>query len=196
MARTAARSPADPIAAEIFTAAFTGDPFFAWVFRDPETHVEALSIWWSWLIANGSEDVSLWRVGSSAAALWHPPNLRLGEGDQADLRPFVAMVAGLVGERLDETLAMFQLVLDAHPEGVYWYLAAVGSVPEFQGRGLGAEVLRPVLEVCDEEGLPAYLESSNPRNLAFYHRLGFAVTGEIISPDDEVSVTQMWRDPR
>jgi len=32
---------------------------------------------------------------------------------------------------------------------------------------------------CDEEGLPAYLESSNPRNISLYRRFGFEAVGEI-----------------
>ncbi len=190
------RSGKEPIVADILTAAFTGDPFFAWLFRDPETHVRSQSIWWHWLIANASPRASIWRIGKVAAALWQPPLPELREGDEPDHAPFIEMVAGLVGDRIGEVLSMFRLIADGYPEGPYWYLSSVGSLPQVQGHGHGARVLGPVLEICDQQGLPAYLESSNPRNLAFYHRLGFEITGEITSLDNEVSVTQMWRTPR
>ena len=35
--------------------------------------------------------------------------------------------------------------------------------------------MRPVLERCDRDGLPAYLETQKESNLAFYERCGFAV---------------------
>ena len=43
--------------------------------------------------------------------------------------------------------------------------------------GARDEVLAPVLERCDAEGVPAYLESSKESNVSFYRRHGFDVTG-------------------
>src|SRR5687767_6551887 len=45
----------------------------------------------------------------------------------------------------------------------------IGVEPARQGRGLGAALLRAQLAVCDQAGLPAYLESSNPRNRSEEH---------------------------
>ncbi len=82
-----------------------------------------------------------------------------------------------------------------HPEEPHWYLAAVGTRPAQQSRGYGAVVLRPVLDRCDETGLGAYLESSNPLNRSFYERLGFAGRDPVVIAG-EVTVTPMWREPR
>jgi GNAT superfamily N-acetyltransferase len=51
--------------------------------------------------------------------------------------------------------------------------------PVHQGRGHGAALLRYALERCDREGLPAYLESSNSRNVPLYERHGFEPMGSI-----------------
>ena len=48
-----------------------------------------------------------------------------------------------------------------------------------QGRGLGAELMKYALARCDEEHLPAYLESSNPANISLYERHGFEIMGRI-----------------
>ena len=37
--------------------------------------------------------------------------------------------------------------------------------------------MRCCLEIVDESGFPAYLETPNPRTVPFYERAGFAVTG-------------------
>jgi hypothetical protein len=46
----------------------------------------------------------------------------------------------------------------------------------------------------DSGGLPAYLESSNERNLDFYARHGFRVTGEVAIPSGP-TIWPMWREP-
>ena len=56
--------------------------------------------------------------------------------------------------------------------------------------------MREMLDRCDAEGMPAYLESSNVRNVPFYGRHGFEVTGEIDLGKGAPTVTAMWRNPR
>jgi len=43
---------------------------------------------------------------------------------------------------------------------------------------------------------PAYLESSNPKNLERYGRLGFEPLAEFSMPDGGPTVTTMWRTAR
>ena len=64
-----------------------------------------------------------------------------------------------------------------------------------QGRGVGATVIRPVLDRCDADGLPAYLESSSVTNVSFYERLGFRIIWEDRPGDDGPLFRGMWRDP-
>jgi hypothetical protein len=55
--------------------------------------------------------------------------------------------------------------------------------------------MRPVLELCDERGLPAYLEATSDRGTQLYRRHGFEVVDEIALPDGP-SLWPMWREPR
>ena len=50
------------------------------------------------------------------------------------------------------------------------------------------------LERMDAEGVPSFLESSNPGNNARYERLGFSQVGEFTTPGGERTVATMWRD--
>jgi hypothetical protein len=51
-----------------------------------------------------------------------------------------------------------------------------------------------VLERCDAESWPAYLETANARNLVFYERLGFRVSEEFDLRRD-TRIWTMWREP-
>lgn len=80
------------------------------------------------------------------------------------------------------------------PTPEHFYLAVLGVVPDGQGQGLGSRLLQPVLEICDSDGVPAYLESSKESNISFYARHGFRVTREISLPRGP-TMHAMWRDP-
>src|SRR5581483_5225524 len=45
-----------------------------------------------------------------------------------------------------------------HLKEPHYYVRYVGVASRFQGQGIGTELLRPTLERCDQEDLPAYLE--------------------------------------
>ena len=72
----------------------------------------------------------------------------------------------------------------------------LGTEPASQGKGIGSALMQPILDRCDSEGLPAYLESSKDTNIPFYSRHGFEVTGEIKIGKDGPMVWPMWRTPK
>ncbi|MGH7642282.1 MAG: GNAT family N-acetyltransferase [Candidatus Dormibacteria bacterium] len=70
-----------------------------------------------------------------------------------------------------------------HLHEPHWYIRYVGVARESQGQGIGRALLKPTLDRCDAELLPAFLEASSARSAALYERLGFAHTGELALPD-------------
>ncbi|PRW44883.1 GCN5 family acetyltransferase [Chlorella sorokiniana] len=58
-----------------------------------------------------------------------------------------------------------------HPR--YIHLLQLAVHPARQGKGLGSRLLRHLTRLADREGLPLYLEASNPRNRALYLQHGF-----------------------
>ncbi|MCB0207738.1 MAG: GNAT family N-acetyltransferase [Anaerolineae bacterium] len=79
-----------------------------------------------------------------------------------------------------------------HPATPHYYLDCLGIAPAWQQKGLGSAILNFVTHKADVEQVGCYLESTNPRNLAFYQRFGF----QILSQEDVVVPTWfLWRDP-
>ena len=84
---------------------------------------------------------------------------------------------------------------EGHPTEPHWYLSWFGVARSLHGRGLGALLMRHCLGVVDASGLPAYLETPNPRTVPFYERAGFAVTG-VAQAGRCPPITQMHRAAR
>ena len=55
--------------------------------------------------------------------------------------------------------------------------------PDHQGGGIGSALVKLGLARAAEDGIPAYLEAGNPRNVPLYERLGFKVIAEADAPD-------------
>lgn len=82
-----------------------------------------------------------------------------------------------------------------HPRRPHWYLEYIGVEPSSHRRGTGSALLAPMLERCDAEGIPAYLNAGSPRSRDLYRRHGFEVTEEFRLPYDGPPMFRMWRDP-
>jgi GNAT superfamily N-acetyltransferase len=87
------------------------------------------------------------------------------------------------GVRLPRASRMQVFFSRNHLQEPHYYIRYLGVAARFQGQGLGAALLRPTLDRCEREGLPAYLEASSERSAALYERLGFVHLGELRVPD-------------
>ena len=72
-------------------------------------------------------------------------------------------------------------MIEARIEGDDWYLANIQVAPEWQGRGLGTQIVELVAAVAHARGRALVLRvlKVNRRALRFYERLGLQVTGEL-----------------
>lgn len=129
-----------------------------------------------------------------AGAVWRPPGRwRMSAGEMVRGMP---TMLGVFGTRIPKALSVLTAIESEHPTEPHWYLEILGTEPSAQGKGHGSALMAPVLERCDTEGVPAYLESSKERNVAYYERHGFRVTGEITLPDGGPTIYPMWREPQ
>ena len=72
----------------------------------------------------------------------------------------------------------------------------IGCRRSDQGHSIGAALLKQGTQICDERGMPAYLECSNPRNVPLYERHGFVVKSQQVVGNKGPTAWFMWRDPR
>jgi GNAT superfamily N-acetyltransferase len=178
-------------AAETLTLAFEADPLWSWAFPDPQT----LNAWWRFNLEGALRYPCVWVTDEYAAvSVWIPPGGdELSEAQEAAVEP---LLASLVGARAEELQTLLHRFEGAHPSGPpHYYLSLLGTHPNHRGRGLGMALLAENLARIDEESMPAYLESSNPGNDPRYERHGFERVGGFNRPDEQLTVSTMWRGP-
>jgi GNAT superfamily N-acetyltransferase len=189
--RIATEADLDGLTATL-TAAFENDPLWGgWAFPDPED----LAVWWRFYLRSDLRYRCVWVEGDYAAvSVWIPPDgSELTEEDEERVEPLLEQ---LVGPRAPEIMELVERFDATHPrKPPHFYLALLGTHPEYRGRGLGIGLLAENLaRLGDAQGVPSYLESTNPTNNSRYERLGFRRVGEFTTPDRKRTVTTMWRE--
>jgi ribosomal protein S18 acetylase RimI-like enzyme len=188
--------PADvPALVGVLARAFDADPFVSWLVRSDahraagyarffELGLRALTMPYGEVYTNDA---------CTGAAAWTPPGRwRMNLARQAWHVRHWAAICGW--SRMLACQRATAPIVAAHPHEPHHYLFLLGVDPSAQGRGVGRELLAPILATCDRDKLPAYLETATERNLGFYQSLGFAVRGEHQIAAGPL-VWMMWRTP-
>ena len=180
---------------EILVGAFLHDPTWSWAFPDPWQRPEQLRRVWALFVEGAARYPSIWlNADATATAVWIPPGGTEFSPEQAEL--VEPLFVELLGDDAPRAIAMTEAFEAAHPHDVeHYYLTLLGTDPAHRGKGLGLKLLEDTLVLADEDHLPAYLEASNPVNVALYARYGFKPSATFTLPDGP-DVTTMWREPR
>ncbi|MCW2679612.1 MAG: family acetyltransferase [Frankiales bacterium] len=183
-------------AGAVLGRAFLEDPVFGWLVQGADRErrlIRAFTAFAGTAVRTPGSRV-LVTAERTAAALWLPPGG--WRGGLVELLRTAAPLAGALRTGTLRGLRLQAVVERQHLRRPHWYLEALGAVPEARGTGVGRRVVQPVLDACDDAGLPAYLESSNPRNWSFYERLGFVRGEPLPVPAGCPLLVPMTRRPR
>jgi ribosomal protein S18 acetylase RimI-like enzyme len=184
-----------PGMAETMARAFFDDPVVNWVFRDDRTRAKYARRYFGGRARILIRQNEIFTVdGVQAAAMWARPN-EWHDPPLQSLKELAILMPAVPLRRVPQTLRGLVQIEAKHPKPPHWYLAVLGTDPDHQGRGLASALLHTVLDGCDRDEIPAYLETGTERNVAFYTRHGFRVTEELRLPNGP-PVWLMWRDPR
>jgi GNAT superfamily N-acetyltransferase len=165
-------------AGALLARAFADDPLWAWLLPSRERRARRLPALFERALADlGGARLEALGEPLLGCATWLPPG---SEGPTTSLRSLADALVRLGSGfprlvRYAREASRVEAELGAARS---WRLGGIGVEPAVQGRGLGSALLRPGLERADAAGLPVVLLTSNPANLPFYERHGFAVRAE------------------
>lgn len=177
----------------LLDTAFHDDPVSGWVFPGAEhrrrKHPALMAAFTDIVLAAGRIDLT---EDGTACALW----LSVPAGNEED-EDGPAQVRAAVDPENERVELVGRLTAEIHPaDRAHEYLWMIGVAPERQGEGLGTALITTVLDHCDREGLPAYLEASSARSRTLYERLGYEVLDRPLDLPDGPLMWPMWREPK
>jgi GNAT superfamily N-acetyltransferase len=182
--------PADrPRVVETFVAAFAADPAVRHFFPDDARYPTQAATFVGHLFDRRVRRNGVWLADDGAAtALWELPTTRPGLHSTADstadstvavaVDDAAGMAMDLPADVLARLSAYDAAVHHLLPAEPHWYLGVLATHPDHAGRRLGRAVMAAGVAAAWSAGLPAYLETSNPRNVDVYRGAGWSVVGE------------------
>ncbi len=179
------------------------DPFYMTLEKesspDPDTAREAMLRYYDYAMQEARDHGRLIFTPdhTSGAAIWSRPLDEKKDRDLSNLKKeFIREHLGKAS--LDAYAGIVAFMEDQAKDIItdqFWYLSILGLSPDCQGKGLGKELMTPVLEETDSLGVPVYAESFIPKNFNFYLRLGFEKVKTIDEPITGTSYTILVRNP-
>ena len=165
------------------TAGFITDPFNRWLYPVAQDYFAIFPDFARCFVEPGCEDGTVFAEKTfGIVSAWMRP------GVSASPEPVERAIQETVRTEIqaDVWAALERMETYHHKAGACWYLPLIAADPSRQNQGLGSAMMKHSLEKASSEGLSAYLESANPKNVPFYQRHGFEIMGEIQVGDSPV----------
>lgn len=167
-----------PALAKMLARAFDDDPMTNWMCLQDRHRTERIitSMNLGLQLAIPFGEIYTNQDGTGAAGWFPPGNTGIGFREVLMLTPRGIRVTGV--KHGISVFIVGIIIQKRRPKIPHWYLNILGTDPSLQGKGIGCALLQPILNRCDQDRLPAYLETQE-RNVRFYEHRGFEVKERI-----------------
>jgi ribosomal protein S18 acetylase RimI-like enzyme len=171
--------PQIPAAAATLARAFHDDPLMIYAIPDPADRVRQLPDVYARMIRFGVLTGEVYATAGAleGVALWLPPNVKWTREniEASGMHETPTIIGNDAYQRYRDVVGREWQARERDMIAPCWYLFLLGVEPSCQRRGLGGELMRPILERADTDHVACYLETENQRNVAFYRKHGFEV---------------------
>jgi GNAT superfamily N-acetyltransferase len=183
------------VAVNILTTAFLDDPMWSFILPERASRLQALPPIFELFIKDGIQRGEV-LLALQGVIVWYPSNVVVFDDAFGAVHDEITSIAIHFGgiettERLEKISQQSQRQTPtiSHHE-IFW----IAVLPEYQGRGVGSQLLKTVLDQADTENITCYVVSSNLCNSTFYQRHGFNQSWPM-PIDSNFSLLGMWRNP-
>ena len=198
-----------PLLAQVLARAFNKEPFSNWIVKQDERRTDRLQYLFNTALRANLQSGSVYTSDNcAAAAVWQMPKKkqskkpsifqtwdRIVKAGPTIWQALNVLIKSSGIGRIGGITKGLLLLDSKQPKKPYYYLFILGVDPSMQNKGVGSKLLQPVLQTCDETGIPAYLETTSEKNVQFYDRFGFKVNDSFHLPYDGPKMWTMFRHP-
>ena len=148
---------------DVLVRAYDQDPIVDWLVLKDEKRSQRMATFFEILVNHSGMkyDHAFTTEDVSGIAGWYPPEPRDSWKhsflEDVILLPKWIQVCGIRG--MPSGMAVDKLVKKHHLKSPHYYLSPLGVDPVHQGKGIGSHLLQHGLRMCNEKGVPAYLET-------------------------------------
>lgn len=178
----------------MIATAFEHDPLWGPALKRPDGSTTHHVDYWRFFVEGALPQGHVFLAdGDAAVALWIPPGgSEMSDEQEEGLRALVVETLDVGGQ--DAIFALWDRFDTSHPTSEpHAYLSLLATEPAHRGHGIAQALVRENLAEFDRQGIPTYLESSNPANDHRYERLGYSKVGEFAGSTPGAIVSTMWR---
>ncbi|MEI6290834.1 MAG: GNAT family N-acetyltransferase [Chloroflexota bacterium] len=169
----------------LLSNAFISDPLYTHSIPKEEFRIKKLAGLFKSTLNYGLLFGRINIIPGKGIAVWLSPGeqkITMGRAFQAGMftTPFIVGFTEIINIANYSTIAErmhHRLAPDPH-----WYLFLLGVDPLCQGLGYGGKLIKPILELADQQKIPCYLDTCNPAAINFYKKHGFVVKDEVKTP--------------
>jgi ribosomal protein S18 acetylase RimI-like enzyme len=191
----------------VLSEAFISDPFFAYMLENRHDDVRILNAVHAFTLSYGIKYGEAYSPSQQieGAAIWLTPgstNITIGKL----LVSGALKLLGILPKGGKDILSLAKRAMSymKYSDGLHaqyapdphWYLFEIGIGDEHRGKGCASKLLNPIMERCDHDQVPCYLETNNSKNVDLYEHFGFVVKDKGLLPGSDLTHWAMLREPK
>jgi ribosomal protein S18 acetylase RimI-like enzyme len=180
-----------PEAARILSEAFKDDRVGVFVCPDDGQREAVLGTFFETILRHSQNFTLQDTEGAVLSAI--PPQTGEAAGEEPDFSGLVEVAGEEALMKLGAVGAYMETLHQREMPEPHWYVQYLGVDPKFQGNGLGSETLDAFLRKANNEKMPVYLWTVEPRNVGYYEKFGFKVRTHGTEPTSGIEFWTMER---
>lgn len=179
-------------AAEVLSYAFMEDPLISFMLPFRRTRFNTLMKFFRVYCELGIRNGRGFGVGEplQGAAFWKFPDhesMSISVKSLGKLLPLLFTMYPIGYFRAREILSRIDSLHEKHAHEAHFYLDNLGLLAGSRGKGLSSGLIRPFLELADQQKVIAYTDTVTKANVPYYEHFGFQCVEE--SPVDKTGIT-------
>jgi GNAT superfamily N-acetyltransferase len=187
--------------AQVLARSFAQDPLVSFILPNPRTRVQTVA---KFFRAMGRLNI---RAGSAfgvsepleGVAVWSFPNTTSASASPRDLFAFLPVLFSSYVIGAQRARAVFQQVEASHQRYAsmpHFYLDNLGVLESARGKGLSSKLIRPFLDLADEQQVSAYTDTVTEANVPLYQHFGFELMEATPVTGTGITVYALYRPAR